>query len=194
MSDRTVPAQRDDLPPGATLREHVYDGIEEYDQRLPNWWLWSFYAAMIFSGLYWVSWYQTRVESTDAERVVQNLQKLEEARLASVGEINNDVLWQMAANSNLVATGKDIFMGNCVACHGANLEGGIGFNLVDNEWVHGNQAMDVYRVIDEGIIEKGMQAWGNVLGPQRVAQVAAYVISHHEREVMETAPIVTPDA
>jgi cytochrome c oxidase cbb3-type subunit 3 len=64
------------------------------------------------------------------------------------------------------------------------LEGGIGFDLADAEWVHGSEPVDVYRTIDEGIEGSGMQAWGPTLGPKKVAEVTAYVLSHHTEETI----------
>jgi cytochrome c oxidase cbb3-type subunit 3 len=76
-----------------------------------------------------------------------------------------------------VAAGKAIFESNCVACHGADLLGGVGPNLTDATWIHGGSLPEITTVITNGVPEKGMLTWGPILGPERVAQVAAYVHS-----------------
>ncbi len=56
------------------------------------------------------------------------------------------------------------------------LEGGIGPNLVDDEWVHGTQAADIVRIIQEGVLDKGMVAWSGILSPEQINNVAAYIV------------------
>jgi cytochrome c oxidase cbb3-type subunit 3 len=51
------------------VRPHVYDGIQEFDNKLPNWWLWTFYGAVIFTFLYWFLWYDSTVMESDEARV-----------------------------------------------------------------------------------------------------------------------------
>lgn len=176
------------------LRPHVYDGIREYDNRLPNWWLWTFYGAIIISVVYWFSWYNADIMTPDGKAVEQEMAKVEEARLASIGEISNDTLWQMANNPGFVESGKETYQSNCVACHGPNLEGGVGQNLVDDEWKWGNRPISVYSVVANGSPDKsaGMQAWVGELGPQRVSQVVAYVLSHHSRDSMASDTTLNP--
>ncbi len=179
---------------GENLRPHVYDGIREYDNRLPNWWLWTFYGAIIISVVYWFSWYNADIMTPDGKAVQQEMAKVEEARLASIGEISNDTLWQMANNPGFVERGKETYQSNCVACHGPNLEGGVGQNLVDDEWKWGNRPISVYSVVANGSPDKsaGMQAWVGELGPQRVSQVVAYVLSHHSRDSMASDTTLNP--
>jgi cytochrome c oxidase cbb3-type subunit 3 len=62
------------------LRPHVYDGIQEYDNHMPNWWLWSFYGAIIFSVIYWFSFYDARIMKSDEEIVDAKMAEVEEAR------------------------------------------------------------------------------------------------------------------
>jgi cytochrome c oxidase cbb3-type subunit 3 len=64
-----------------------------------------------------------------------------------------------------------------VACHGKELKGGIGFNLVDAEWIHGARPAEIYHTIAAGVPEKGMQAWESQLGQKRIAEVVAYILS-----------------
>jgi cytochrome c oxidase cbb3-type subunit 3 len=76
---------------------------------------------------------------------------------------------------DLVEAGKTVFQSNCVACHGADLHGGIGPNLTDATWIHGGRLDEIVHTVTNGVPEKGMPTWGPVLGPQKVAQVAAFV-------------------
>ena len=184
------------LPGDPDVRPHVYDGIQEFDNKLPNWWLWTFYLAVIFTFLYWFLWHDSMVMESDAEYVERVIGAMDEVRLASLGEISDETLWEMSRNPGFVEAGKAIFLGEgtCVTCHGANLQGGIGLNLVDNEWKWGNRPMSVYSVITEGSPDKssGMQAWMTQLGPQKVKQVIAFVLSHHTEESMAAAASLNP--
>lgn len=179
---------------GQPIRPHVYDGIQEFDNRLPNWWLWTFYAACIFSVLYWFSFYDAEVMPSDFERIDAQMAKIEEARLAAIGEVSNETLWQMAANPGFIEAGKLIFKDKCVACHGENLQGGIGLNLVDAEWKWGNQPLSIFAIVKGGSPDKtaGMQAWIAELGPTKVSQVVAYVLSHHDPESLAAATSLNP--
>jgi cytochrome c oxidase cbb3-type subunit 3 len=71
--------------------------------------------------------------------------------------------------------GKAIFTQNCVACHGADLKGGVGPDLTDAVWIHGGTLANITNVITVGVPEKGMLTWGPILGAEKISQVAAYV-------------------
>lgn len=183
-------------PQDDKLRPHVYDGIQEYDNRLPNWWLWTFYGAVILTVMYWFSWYNADMMKSDADIVEAQMAKVEEARLAAMGEISNDTLWQMSRNPGFVSAGKEIFIEKCVACHGTDLkaEGLAGVNLVDTEWKWGNQPVSLYAIVTNGSPDKmaGMQSWIGELGPKKVSQVVAYVLSHHTEQEMAEAETLNP--
>ncbi len=118
---------------------------------------------------------------TDGQRVTAAMQQIEAVRLSSgAAKLDDTALWQMSRNPAFVKSGEAIFKANCVACHGADLKGGIGVNLVDDEWLHGGKPTQIVHTITNGVIEKGMQSWGPVLGPQKVAEAAAYILSHHK--------------
>lgn len=163
------------------LRPHVYDGIQEFDNRLPNWWLWTFYGAIIFSVIYWFSYYDTQMMDSDSVIMARELSRIEEARLASVGEISNETLWAMSRNAGFVSSGMLVYMENCASCHGVNLEGGIGLALNDGNWKYGGEPLNIFDIVANGSPDRtaGMQAWERQLGPQRVSQVVAYILSFH---------------
>jgi len=170
------------------LKEHTYDGIQEYDQRLPNWWLNTLYGAIIFSFVYWFFYFQTDTGKSDVAVLEAKMAAIEKAKMESSFDVTNDeMFWQMSNNSTYIENGKELYDQNCVACHGVDLKGGIGFNLVDSEWVHGARPSQIYNTIDQGVVEKGMQAWGPLLGQKRIAQVVAYVLSKNDRAEIEAA-------
>jgi cytochrome c oxidase cbb3-type subunit 3 len=74
-----------------------------------------------------------------------------------------------------LATGKRIFDANCVLCHGALGEGGIGPNLTDNYWIHGNQYADTVRTVVDGVVAQGMISWRGKLSPAQIHQVTSYI-------------------
>ncbi len=71
--------------------------------------------------------------------------------------------------------GKKLFDANCVVCHAADGGGGTGPNLTDKVSIHGNSFADKVKVIVHGVPAKGMLAWGEKLGPEKIHQVASYV-------------------
>lgn len=194
MSDQVSPNKK--LPGDPEVRPHVYDGIEEFDNKLPNWWLWTFYLAVIFTFLYWFVIYDSTLVETEPAYVDRMVAEMAAVRLESLGELSDGIFWEMSRNPAFVEAGKDIFMGEgtCVTCHGPALEGGIGLNLVDAEWKWGNRPMSIYTVVIQGSPDKssGMQAWMNQLGPQKVKQVIAFILSHHSPEEMAAATTLNP--
>lgn len=176
--DETKLVKQEDLPEGVVLRDHVVDGIQEYDQRLPMWWLIILFSVIGFSIAYWVVLDDRRFTGANDPSLEQKLSSLATIRLANSIDVTNDALfWEMSTNPSFVSAGQATFEANCVACHGKELQGGIGFNLVDEEWVHGSKPSQIYISISNGFLEKGMQPWENLLGQKRIAEVVAYVLS-----------------
>ncbi|MGB0372867.1 MAG: cbb3-type cytochrome c oxidase N-terminal domain-containing protein [Opitutales bacterium] len=163
------------------LREHAWDGIQEYDQRLPNWWLYTLYGAIAFAFFYWLILFQFEDGDRDVRQLNDAIATIEAKNLAAIETLDDASIWQMSRNDSFVASGAEIYSANCVACHGANLEGGIGLPLADAEWKHGGTPLQVYNVVFNGSPDQtaGMAPWGPALGPAKVAQVTAFVMSHH---------------
>jgi cytochrome c oxidase cbb3-type subunit III len=173
------PNKPDAQPGEDPIREHVFDGIAEYDRRLPNWWLATLYASIVFAILYWMVT-QHFSRATDETRMAAEMQRIEAAKLAASANTPDDAtLWKMSRNAVFVAAGRATYQSTCASCHGGALAGGIGVNLVDHTWLHGDKPSDLLKTVNEGVLAKGMPNWGPVLGGKKVSEVVAFVLSHH---------------
>lgn len=188
------------LPPDEdALRPHSYDGIQEYDKRLPNWWLFTLYASIVFAVIYW-AFYHAYGTATDDGAALQSAMVENAARAAraagGVGVIDNDALWKLSQDAGKVAAGKVTFETMCASCHKPDMTGLIGPNLVDNQWIHGGLPMDVVKVVTEGVLAKGMVAWGPILGKEKIIDVTAYIMSHHKagEEIVKVDAWIPPGA
>jgi cytochrome c oxidase cbb3-type subunit 3 len=182
---------------GPELRPHVYDGIQEYDQRLPNWWLFTLYITIVFFIGYWVAYYQFKLIETDETRLNRAIAAIDAARLKQLEAVDDAKLWAMSQDPQVVERGKATFMTACVACHGPDLMGKKnnpalpGPSLADQEWKFGHQPTEVLKLVRKGSpdVTKGMPPWEPVLGVSRVIDVTAFILSHHkEGEPFTVAP------
>jgi cytochrome c oxidase cbb3-type subunit 3 len=173
-----VQAGKNPLPGDAPV-VHEYDGIEECDNQLPNWWLWTLYGAIIFSIGYWFYYhtFHTGLGPTAAYEAEDVIYKKKQAEDAVKNAATPESLLAMTKDTNAVKVGKEVFTVNCVACHLATGGGSVGPNLTDPYWIHGGSPDKIYKTIKEGVPAKGMLTWGPILGEEKVRQVTAYVIT-----------------
>lgn len=180
---------------------HEWDGIEEYNNPLPRWWLWTFYVTILWAIGYWVvypAWptidgytrglfgYSTRAD------VGKELEALKVQRGENAKILTNASLEQIKADQNLMrfamAQGKAAFGDNCAPCHGAGGAGAKGYpNLNDDEWIWGGQLNDIYTTLQHGIRSAAypetrvsiMPAFGKdgILKKQEILEVANFVRS-----------------
>ena len=80
-------------------------------------------------------------------------------------------------NSNVIASAKAIYDLRCVSCHGVGGAGGIGPNLTDEYWLHGGKITQIANTISEGVIEKGMISWKDILTRDEVIKLSVYIHS-----------------
>src|SRR3954464_1919755 len=86
--------------PGITIREHVFDGIQEYDQRLPNWWLNTLYGAIIFWIVYWFVYVIAGLVPSDGALVDAEMTRISAVKMAgSIDVSDNDKFWEMGKNA-----------------------------------------------------------------------------------------------
>jgi len=162
------------------LRPHVFDGIQEYDKHMPNWWLWTFYLAIIYSIGYWIIVHMMEVGGDPGRALEARMQEARAAARKNAPELSDAKLWAMSLDAATMSAGKATFDTTCASCHRPDLGGMIGPNLKDQEWVHGGKPMDLVKIINEGFLAKGMPAWGQMLGQQKVSEVTAYILSFHK--------------
>ena len=161
------------------MLDHDYDGIRELDNSLPPWWLYSFYASIVFGILYMGVF----ISSTTSFRAIPEYDaEMAEAKIAVeeylsmqadlVDETNAILLTDAAA----LARGQETFATYCVACHAADGGGGVGPNFTDKYWIHGDGTIQpIFATIKHGVPEKGMIAWKNQLSASEIHEVASYI-------------------
>ncbi len=174
------------------LLDHDYDGIKEYDNPLPRWWLWLFYGTIVFGVIYYpyiiLGFGPTSIEEYQQELAAAKTPAPSAPAPPAEGHGHAEGQPHTAApppltgpslegNAAAIAAGKEIFAANCVPCHGPQGQGVIGPNLTDNFWLHGGKYANIVFTIAEGVPDKGMIPWKATLNPEKIRQVAAYVKS-----------------
>src|SRR5689334_23026902 len=92
-------------PPEDPIRPHVFDGIAEYDKKLPNWWLYTLYLTIIFWVGYWAYFEWFRVGPTGEQEVTAAMGAIEAKRLVAA-KVDDASLWKMSQNAAFVDAGK----------------------------------------------------------------------------------------
>lgn len=171
----------DQTTPGAVhdqLLDHEYDGIREYDNPLPRWWVWMWAGSAVFSFAYFFHYHVSgNGESVAAAYEADVRQAREvEAKANLAQPVSEESLGALMNDEALMNDAKPLFALRCAVCHGDKGQGLIGPNLTDNAWLHGGGALiDIFRVIDEGVLAKGMPAWGKQLSPIELRKLAAFI-------------------
>lgn len=194
MSDGDSPATTA-APPDpdtqAQLLDHEYDGIREYDNPLPRWWVWIFAGSFWFSLAYYFHYHLSpNGESVAVAYEVEMQQAREQQAKASLAApVSEESLGKLMSDAALMKDAKALYGARCGPCHGANAEGVIGPNLTDSAWLHGTGTLsEIFTVVDQGVLAKGMPAWGKQLSPIEVRKLVAYVGTQRGKAVPGKAP------
>ena len=195
---------------GVETTGHEWDGIKELNKPLPKWWLWTFYATIIWSFGYWVlypAWPTmsgyTKGVLDDSQRAVVTEQV--EAARAEQAKFRDALaatpLDQVKDDPELLrfamAGGATVFADNCAPCHGRGAQGFPGYpNLNDDEWLWGGTIEDIHTTIRFGIRsgheegrESQMPRFGidQLLDRNQISDTAEYVLSLSGRATDEAA-------
>jgi len=163
------------------LLDHNYDGIRELDNHLPPWWKWLFYATIVWSGVYLLLYHVTDTLPLSPQEFDQEMALAKSSKKISVFDEGS---LTFTTDPAILSRGKDIFISNCASCHQPDGGGGIGPNLTDNFFLHGNTIGDVYQTVKEGVPNTNMIAWKASLSPEKIRDVSNFVLS-----LLGTSPV-----
>ncbi len=180
---------------------HSWDGIEEYNNPLPRWWVWIFYATIIWSIWYtaaYPSW--PGMKDTVAGYLGFSTRGQVQAQIDAVNAANADMIAALegadmatlADDQNLqgfaVNMGAAVFRANCSQCHGSGAGGAVGYPaLLDDDWIWGGRIDEVVWTVTNGIRNEqsydargygtNMPAFGDILSEEEISQAVNYVLS-----------------
>jgi cytochrome c oxidase cbb3-type subunit 3 len=164
------------------LMDHEYDGIRELDNNLPPWWVWGFFATIVFAFIYIINYHvlgtsdlQEKAYKKEMAKAEKEIAAYREKMAMNVDETNATLM----TGSTDLSAGKAVFGVNCVTCHKADGSGDVGPNLTDKNWIYGFDIKDVFATIKLGR-PNGMPAHDALLNPIQIQQVASYVLSLKE--------------
>lgn len=155
------------------LMDHDYDGIKELDNPAPAWIVAIFYISIFFSVMYGAYYFWFGQGPTQDQEYLAEVNEYN----TKFGQKENNApeALTILTNEADIAEGMAFYQANCVACHGANGEGGVGSNLTDANWIHGCDIASVAKIVKDGG-PNGMMSYKQH-GDKKIQQVASYVLT-----------------
>ncbi|EKF17590.1 cytochrome-c oxidase, cbb3-type subunit III [Nitratireductor pacificus] len=184
---------------GVSTTGHEWDGIKELDNPMPRWWVWSFYATILWSLGYTIAYpawplisdatrgvlgYSSRQEFTTTMNAVAAQQA--DLRTAIAEKPLDEILADETLRRFATSAGEAAFKVNCSQCHGSGAQGSAGYpNLNDDDWLWGGDIEAIHKTIAHGVRFAGdddthqgeMPAFGDVLSADEIRQAAAFAVS-----------------
>lgn len=158
--------------------DHEYDGIKELDNPLPPWLKYLFYVTIVVSFSYLTLLFV--FEDDDIVQRKEYRKEIMAARAKTEVAVKEESAKAAAAplsQEQILAAGKAIYDKTCLVCHGKFGEGLVGPNFTDEYWIHGGRPEDLLKVINDGVIEKGMISYKSQLNPTQINHVITYILS-----------------
>ncbi|MEO9648624.1 MAG: cytochrome-c oxidase, cbb3-type subunit III [Roseobacter sp.] len=178
---------------------HSWDGIEEFDNPMPRWWLWTFYVTIIWGVGYTLAYpawplvssatsgllgYSTRAEVVEEIALVEARNEEINLRLASTELTKIDEKADL--NAYATSAGAAVYRTWCTQCHGSGAAGAVGYpNLLDDDWLWGGDIQEIHTTIAHGIRNEEdddarysqMPAFGDILEPEELTSVVNFVMN-----------------
>ncbi|MBD3760940.1 cytochrome-c oxidase, cbb3-type subunit III [Rhizorhabdus sp.] len=191
--------QKIDEATGVATKGHEWDGIEELDTPLPRWWLWTFYATILFAIGYCIAYPAIPLLHRATSGVLgwssrgdlaHDMRAADAAGAATRAAIARADIATLDPQSPLmqaaVAGGRAAFKVNCTTCHGAGAAGSKGYpNLNDDDWLWGGDRAAIHQTLVHGIRQPDdaatrlsqMPAFGRdgILKPDEIQDLVSYV-------------------
>lgn len=203
MSKKADDKHENDVP----TTGHSWDGIEEYDNPMPRWWLYTFYACIVWGIGYTIAYPAWPMVSQATSGLLgystrgalaEDLQSAEAANAAINEQLVSVALTEVSADPQLqqyaVNMGAAVFRTNCSQCHGSGAAGAVGFpNLLDDAWLWGGTVDAIHDTIKHGIRNEDdldaryseMPVFGEILSSEEIEEVANYVYSLGGRDPLD---------
>jgi len=195
---------------GIETTGHEWDGIKELNHPLPRWWLWVWYACILFAIGYWIAYPAWPMVTgythgllgySQRQTVSDEIKTARSAQVKFVEAIKSTALADIQKNPELLTFaltgGHSAFLNNCAGCHGRSATGGVGYpNLAADRWLWGGKLEDIYKTIRVGVRSTSMDTRQNqmphfgtdkLLPPEQIANVAQYVLSLSGRATDQAA-------
>lgn len=195
MADR----KKDAAPAQPDTTGHVWDGIEELNNPLPRWWLWTLYATIIWGVGYTVAYPAWPLISGASEGVLGWSTRAEVAEDIAAHEAGNADLVTALLDADMatlpdngdlnryaIARGGAVFRAQCSQCHGSGAAGAKGYpNLLDDDWLWGGTMDEIVYTVRHGIRNdtdfdahwSQMPAYGDIFSGDEIDSVVEYVVS-----------------
>lgn len=181
---------------------HTWDGIQEYDNPMPRWWVWVFYICIVWGIGYTIAYpawplisghTQGFYGSTERKNVEADIKRFDDANAAIKSKLVAADLATIPDNDELksfaIPAGASVFKNNCAQCHGSGAAGvqGKGYpNLLDNDWLWGGDMAAIHTTISHGIRNTSdgearyseMPKFGvdGILQKEQIGQAVEYVL------------------
>ncbi|MBT2132823.1 cytochrome-c oxidase, cbb3-type subunit III [Croceibacterium sp. LX-88] len=191
--------RRLDEATGTETVGHEWDGIEELDTPMPRWWLWTFFATVLFAIGYTIAYPAWPLVEKGTEGVLgwtsrgdfdREMQLERDGRAALFAQLATTPIERLPDDPALmraaVSGGRAAFKVNCVQCHGSGAAGSAGYpNLNDDDWLWGGDLKTIEYTLLHGIRQPGvdatrtslMPAFGGALSADQIAQVTDHIMS-----------------
>ncbi|MBQ0796899.1 cytochrome-c oxidase, cbb3-type subunit III [Zhongshania sp.] len=172
---------------------HVYDGIEEYDNPLPSWWIKMFVITIVFAIGYLIAYpgmgkFPGLLHWSSVGKWENEVQQAEQATEALYKSFMDKDITTLATDGKAMRTAKRIFANNCAICHGVNAEGSYGFpNLTDQDWLYGGEPEQIRHSISQG--RNGtMPAWESMLGTDGLESMSQHLSDLSKGKADDSSP------
>jgi cytochrome c oxidase cbb3-type subunit 3 len=175
-----MPERDQSNAPRDILREHSYDGIQEYDNQLPRWWLALFGLSVVWA-VFYIAYYHLGLFGgglVGPERLQAQLDVIQKQLEAmDTGPLSEEQLIAEHADLQRISSGEQLFLSTaCNSCHESSALGNVGPNLRDDYWLYGNRFTDLVDTITQGRNGNQMPAHGSRLTRRQIQDLAFYLV------------------
>lgn len=163
------------------LLDHNYDGIEEFDYPLPQWWVWTFICGILFAigYIYFYNFADAPSLKDEFDAKMVKIEKIREEQRKLTGNFDEKDFLTWSEGEGATQKAAEVYEENCLSCHEVGGKGDIGPNLTDKYWLNIKKVspQEIYAFIRVGNEDNGMPAWADMLSKEELYAAVKYVMS-----------------